>query len=91
MKVKAVTVSGSADGGIDPVHFLTLLAQELDKYVEETLDEASEDGFILANSNSWPPGVGEWKFSRIMTLVTRRTRSSPEGSLRAPRPDDHRD
>jgi uroporphyrinogen-III decarboxylase len=59
-------------GGLDPVRFLTLQGRDFDAYVEETLDEAGERGFILANSDSCPPGVEEGKFSRITKLVAAR-------------------
>jgi len=76
-------------GGLDPVRFLTLQGSDLDAYVEETLDAAGERGFILANSDSCPPGVEEEKFSRITKLVGARRGPRPAGDRRAASADDY--
>jgi uroporphyrinogen-III decarboxylase len=74
-------------GGLDPVRFLTLQGNDLDAYVEETLAAAGERGFILANSDSCPPGVEEEKFSRITKLVGARRGPRPAGDRAAPADD----
>jgi hypothetical protein len=60
-------------GGIEPVHFLTLPAASLGAYVEQVIDELRGGPFILANSDSCPPGVTVEKFARV-AAVARHTR-----------------
>lgn len=49
-------------GGIEPTHFLNLSEKELGPYVEQVLDDGAGGPFVLANSDSCPPGVTEAKF-----------------------------
>jgi uroporphyrinogen-III decarboxylase len=56
-------------GGIEPTHFLNLSLRELDGYVEQVLHDGSGGPFILANSDSCPPGVTMEKFRRVGEIV----------------------
>ncbi len=56
-------------GGIEPTHFLTLPLTKLRAYVEETLDELRGGPFILANSDSCPPGVTVEKFALVAEVA----------------------
>ncbi len=56
-------------GGIEPTVFLNASMGELEVYVRSLLDEMAETPFILANSDSCPPGVAAEKFYRIGELV----------------------
>lgn len=60
-------------GGIEPVHFLTLEIDELHAYVEELLDRMNPHRYILANSDSCPPGVTVEKFRLVTEIVCCRT------------------
>lgn len=55
-------------GGIEPVRFLTLTETELIGYVEELLARVDPCHYILANSDSCPPGVSLEKF-RLVTRI----------------------
>lgn len=44
-------------GGIEPTTFLDLSLKDLGSYVEQTIEEARGGPFVLANSDSCPPGV----------------------------------
>jgi len=57
-------------GGIEPTHFLNLSEQELGTYVEKVIAEGQGGPFVLANSDSCPPGVTVEKF-RIAADVAR--------------------
>lgn len=57
-------------GGIEPTHFLNLSEKELVPYVEQVLADGAGGPFVMANSDSCPPGVTEQKF-RIVADVTR--------------------
>jgi len=57
-------------GGIEPTHFLNLSEQELGPYVERVIAEGQGGPFVLANSDSCPPGVTVEKF-RIAADVAR--------------------
>jgi uroporphyrinogen-III decarboxylase len=59
-------------GGIEPVHFLNLSVSELREYVVELLDQMPVYKYILANSDSCPPGVQIEKFRMITDLVRTR-------------------
>ncbi len=59
-------------GGIEPVHFEALSDPGFDIYLNDMLDRLSERGFILANSDSCPPGVTEKKFRRVGEIVRQR-------------------
>jgi hypothetical protein len=60
-------------GGIEPTHFLTLPVGKLGAYVEQVIAELRGGPFILANSDSCPPGVTVEKFARV-AAVARATR-----------------
>jgi uroporphyrinogen-III decarboxylase len=57
-------------GGIEPTHFLNLKLDALREYVEELLDRVNPHHYILANSDSCPPGVAVEKF-RLVTEIVR--------------------
>jgi uroporphyrinogen-III decarboxylase len=57
-------------GGIEPVHFLTLDLNDLREYVETLLDRVQPQHYVLANSDSCPPGVSVEKF-RLVTQIVR--------------------
>ena len=56
-------------GGIEPVKFLTYSKTELEKYVMDIIENMKNTRFVLANSDSCPPGVEEEKFRIISNLV----------------------
>jgi uroporphyrinogen-III decarboxylase len=56
-------------GGIEPVHFLTLDLDDLQDYVETLLDRVEPHSYILANSDSCPPGVSTDKFRLVTHIV----------------------
>jgi len=56
-------------GGIEPTHFLSLPIEALDPYVEQVIDAARGGPFVLANSDSCPPGVSLEKFERIAAIA----------------------
>ena len=56
-------------GGIEPVQFLQDSVEELLKYTEELCAVMKGRGFVLANSDSCPPGVAYEKFLKIARLV----------------------
>jgi hypothetical protein len=49
-------------GGIEPTQFLNLATAELGPYVESVIEDAQGGPFVLANSDSCPPGVTIEKF-----------------------------
>ena len=61
-------------GGIEPTHFLDLTETELAPYVESVIEEAQGGPFVLANSDSCPPGVTVEKF-RLVADVARSWRA----------------
>ncbi|NSW53895.1 MAG: hypothetical protein HPY85_15450 [Anaerolineae bacterium] len=56
-------------GGIEPVHFLTLDDTTFDEYVRTLIERMPRQGFILANSDSCPPGVPLERFRRVGEIV----------------------
>ena len=58
-------------GGIEPVEFLRLSLAELGPYVEGVIAELRGGPFLLANSDSCPPGVTVEKF-RLATEIAKR-------------------
>lgn len=58
-------------GGIEPIHFLDLTMKELESYVEQMIEEASGGPFVMANSDSCPPGVTVEKFKLVGEVVRR--------------------
>lgn len=60
-------------GGIEPTRFLRLPLDELEPYVEQVIADLRGGPFILANSDSCPPGVTVEKFA-LAAHVARRHR-----------------
>lgn len=56
-------------GGIEPVMFLTLSLADLRDYVQNLLDRMAPHRYILANSDSCPPGVSLEKFHLVTEMV----------------------
>jgi uroporphyrinogen-III decarboxylase len=56
-------------GGIEPVMFLTLEMDALRAYVENLLTRMDHRYYILANSDSCPPGVTVEKFRMVTEMV----------------------
>lgn len=56
-------------GGIEPTHFLRLEARALDHHIEQALAAGTQGAFVLANSDSCPPGVTEAKFAQAAHLA----------------------
>jgi uroporphyrinogen-III decarboxylase len=59
-------------GGIEPVHFLTLNLNDFREYVETLLDRTRPQHYVLANSDSCPPGVSIEKFRLVTQMVRSR-------------------
>lgn len=59
-------------GGIEPTHFLQLDMKGLRNYVETLLDRVNSSHYVLANSDSCPPGVSIEKFRLISEIVQER-------------------
>ena len=59
-------------GGIEPVHFLELDPAGLRAYVEELLERMQPAHYVLANSDSCPPGVTVEKFRLVTQIVHER-------------------
>ncbi len=72
-EVRQVMGSDSAIiGGIEPTKLLNMPLNELETYVNEVIDECSTGPFVLANSDSCPPGVSIEKFKLISRIVRSR-------------------
>ena len=56
-------------GGIEPTQFLNLSEEELPAYVESVIAEARGGPFVLANSDSCPPGVTIEKFKLVAEIA----------------------
>lgn len=56
-------------GGIEPTQFLNLSLQELALYVEQVIADGQGGPFILANSDSCPPGVTVEKFKLVAEIA----------------------
>jgi len=56
-------------GGIEPTHFLNLTEPELGPYVESVIEDAHGGPFVLANSDSCPPGVSMEKFKLVAKVA----------------------
>lgn len=56
-------------GGIEPVHFLDLSMEALKPYVKQCLVDGAAGPFVLANSDSCPPGVTVEKFKLVADIV----------------------
>lgn len=58
-------------GGLEPVFLQNCTAEELDARVEHLLAVSKDRRFVLANSDSCPPAVQEWKFRQVSARVRR--------------------
>lgn len=58
-------------GGIEPTEFLNRSLAELEPYVEQVIADAAGGPFVLANSDSCPPGVTLEKFKLVADVVRR--------------------
>lgn len=56
-------------GGIEPTQFLNLSETDLGPYVESVIEDAKGGPFVLANSDSCPPGVTIEKFKLVAELA----------------------
>jgi len=58
-------------GGIEPTQFLNLSLAQLAPYVEQVIADGQGGPFVLANSDSCPPGVTIQKFKLVADLACR--------------------
>jgi hypothetical protein len=58
-------------GGIEPTTFLNLPEVQLESYVRSVIRDAAGGPFVLANSDSCPPGVTVSKFERVAEIARR--------------------
>jgi uroporphyrinogen-III decarboxylase len=58
-------------GGIEPTDFLNLTEAELVPYVEQLIADCAGGPFVLANSDSCPPGVTPEKFALVAGIAKR--------------------
>ena len=56
-------------GGIEPTQFLNLSERELRPYVESVIEDGRGGPFVLANSDSCPPGVTVEKFKLVAEVA----------------------
>lgn len=56
-------------GGIEPTQFLNLDHDALCRYTESVIEDARGGPFVLANSDSCPPGVTVEKFKRVADVA----------------------
>ncbi len=56
-------------GGIEPTAFLNLSVAELGPYTEQVIADGAGGPFVLANSDSCPPGVTLEKFRRVAEVA----------------------
>ena len=56
-------------GGIEPTTFLNLPEAQLEPYVRSVIRDAAGGPFVLANSDSCPPGVTVSKFERVAEIA----------------------
>ena len=56
-------------GGIEPTAFLNLPDSEFPAYVEQVIADGAGGPFILANSDSCPPGVTPARFRRVAEIA----------------------
>lgn len=71
---KAIGDNMALIGGIEPVNFQSLDDRSFEVYINEILDKVEERHFILANSDSCPPGVSEEKFRSVAGIIRERYR-----------------
>ncbi len=55
-------------GGVEPTHLLQLEGKAFDDYIECVIEDGKGGPFVLANSDSCPPGVTVEKFKRIVEI-----------------------
>jgi hypothetical protein len=58
-------------GGIEPTQFLSLSMEALGPYVEQVIADGQGGPFVLANSDSCPPGVTVEKFALVAEMARR--------------------
>jgi len=58
-------------GGIEPTHFLDLTEDELVDYTRQVLADGAGGPFVMANSDSCPPGVTPEKFKLVAEVARR--------------------
>ncbi len=56
-------------GGIEPTAFLNLPDDEFPPYVEQVIEDGSGGPFVLANSDSCPPGVTPERFAVVARIA----------------------
>jgi len=56
-------------GGIEPTQFLNLAGEDLRRYTESVIEDAQGGPFLLANSDSCPPGVTVEKFKLVADVA----------------------
>jgi len=56
-------------GGIEPTRFLSLSMEALGPYVEQVIADGQGGPFVLANSDSCPPGVTVEKFALVADIA----------------------
>jgi uroporphyrinogen-III decarboxylase len=66
---KALGPHMSLIGGIEPVNFLMLDLPQLREYVRNLMERMGTQRYILANSDSCPPGVTLEKFQLVTRMV----------------------
>ncbi|MEI8242316.1 MAG: uroporphyrinogen decarboxylase family protein [bacterium] len=69
---RAIGPSVGIIGGIEPTQFLRLSEGDLARYVETVFEEAAGGPFVLANSDSCPPGVTLAKFELVASIARAR-------------------
>jgi len=70
---KAIGSTMGIIGGIEPTQFLRLTEEELKPYVKSVITEAAGGPFVLANSDSCPPGVTLGKFELAAEIARNTT------------------
>lgn len=65
-------------GGIEPINFLNLDLPQLRVYVENLIERMGFHHYILANSDSCPPGVALEKFMLVSEIVHSRAYQNKE-------------
>ena len=71
--VKVLPANVGLIGGIEPVQFLNDSVDQLLEYVDSVCSCMKGRGFVLANSDSCPPGVEYEKFVKIARFVKERS------------------
>lgn len=59
-------------GGIEPTFLLNSTLGEMEAYVMQLIREMGDRNFVLANSDSCPPGVSEEKFRLVSKMLSRK-------------------